>query len=316
LSLPGFFSIPPLDVSTLVQRVADRHLARTVSAAVPKDPNAANGILLSTLQARKQVEAAKTSLEAALRALPTDKAIPAILKSLEKVFKDFDRDIEVARKIIRTDSKTSLSEPLKKLSAAITRGIKAQLVDPKNLKVIPWKERGDLMIVWRVTDPGVPNHNKKAEVSIVESQGHILLRRGYNTDPVKSPKQVVEAFLDQLQGWPGVKGEENKNAIRKIHAEQIATALNLALRRMGGYDLNKAEISRNLREVEGAYRSDLPKEGAYETGEYEYQRMVENEIGAFRKVLDAALKPYMKDIKDIRVDDGEKSWIYASIELK
>lgn len=69
------------------------------------------------------------------------------------------------------------------------------------------------------------------------------------------------------------------------------------------------------RMVSYSYRSDLPKEGAYDVGYSRYEEMVRDEIRGWRSILDPHLAPYRSSIKNVRVYDGEKSWIYTDIEL-
>jgi hypothetical protein len=44
--------------------------------------------------------------------------------------------------------------------------------------------------------------------------------------------------------------------------------------------------------------------------------MVNEEIAAWRRILDPMLAPHMAGIASVRVSDGEKSWIYTNILLK
>jgi hypothetical protein len=83
---------------------------------------------------------------------------------------------------------------------------------------------------------------------------------------------------------------------------------------MGAWSAHAAKLDGNV--VVGGYRSDLPKEGAYEVGYSRYREMVSDEIARWLQVLNPHLAPYKSSIKRMSVQDEEKSWIYTEIELK
>lgn len=99
-------------------------------------------------------------------------------------------------------------------------------------------------------------------------------------------------------------------------AQEVAHGLTQALKLMWTSHLDPVEVSPNNTEIDGAYRSDLPKEGAMAVGEGAYDEMVQKEIARFRKVLERKLDPYKSQIASTSIEDGEKSWIYVHIELK
>lgn len=69
-------------------------------------------------------------------------------------------------------------------------------------------------------------------------------------------------------------------------------------------------------EVEGSYRSHLPKEGAYDVGEGQYEGMVSQERVRAKKALEQSMKPYQDHIAQMRVSVEEKSWVDILITLK
>ena len=287
-------------------------------------------------KAAEGLKKARTVLEMVqgiLAAYPGDKTAQRAAKDADVMVRRFERTEKDALKMIHGLSKKAWPAALKKLVPGIKRGIEQRLVDPSKLQVIPWQAEstkyqsygGHLkgvayQVVFRITDKSI-GHSGKAEIVLQESTVHAIgphIQAGYG-DPkvVKKPAEAVQAFLAQLDGWPGMKGQADAIAGRAGIAADVASALNSATRSMRAYDSRSPEISSDNRRVSGEYRSDyLPKEGAYDVGEYEYGEMVEREIARWRKVLDPKLRPYMSNIKSIDVEDGEKSWIYTTVTLK
>jgi len=303
---------------TLVQRVVSRHIAS-------ENPAAAAGVLSRALEAQKIATEAKVKLESILKILPEDKNVPVMMKTIDKMLKGFEKDIDTSRKTIRDASKASASEILKKNAIAIEKGIKAKLDDPKKLSVIPWSEKdtnGSLvpMVIFRVE----LGSSRKVEAMLREDP---TLRPGvltwsttfatWNRRVFTNPIEVVTAFVEQLRGWDGLKGEGELNLKRDEIAKSIIAALNDALRDTGTdpYYVELAKYDVKNLSIEGAYRSDLPKEGESAVGEYEYRRMEAEEIKSFMKILNPALRPFEKDIKKLQVYSGEKSRVYAEIQL-
>lgn len=103
---------------------------------------------------------------------------------------------------------------------------------------------------------------------------------------------------------------------RESNAKAIARAIDSVTGRMSYSGTDEAEISPDFRTIEGAYRSDLPKEGAYFVGEYEYERMVSEETARAREALTPALAPYKDMIARVSIYAEEKSWVYISVTLK
>jgi hypothetical protein len=265
---------------------------------------------------------------------PDDKTAQRAAKDADVMVRRFQRHAESARKIIVRITKKDMPPALKKLMGAVSAGIRRRLVDTKKLQVIPWQvtksrylrggyrgrqvEGVEYQVIFRIDDDKFPGHNNRQEMTLTEST---LLSFGpfiemYDPKGATTTREAVAHFVAKLDGWPGMKGETEAISGRATTAKGVARALNSAIARMGGWMSEKAEISADNKDIEGSYRSDLPKEGAYDVGEYEYERMVDAEIKNWRKVLDSELRSYTSKIKRIDVSDGEKSWIYTTITLK
>jgi len=295
----------------------------------------------------KAVEQVLKGLQEAARLYPDDKTVQRGLKDAQVMDKRYRRLSAQARKMISTASKKSMPPALKKAVAAVTRGIKARLVNPKDLEVNPWQEisshwgnhrrvdgvQYQVSFVAYRTAPnedawgdepktrtimfgvGLTEHTASKsgpQVSTISWTGHYS-----DTKPLTSPSDAVKRFVEAGKGWKGIKGEETALQKRIPIAKNIQWAIQIALERMRTYDMRDAEINASATEVTGEYRSDyLPKEGESAVGEYEYDRMVEDELRRYRKVLDPLLKPYKKHIKNVSVSTGEKSWVYTYVTLK
>ena len=273
------------------------------------------------LAAAKRVQEAMTSV---LQAYPSDKTALRAAKDAGIMVKRFAGHEADAAKMIRTISKKEMPASLTKVGAAAARLIKAQLVDPKLLQVIPWQQKRWIdgregviyQVVLRIEDKNLTGGylRGKAEVMVVESTLHSGGPR-FN-DVIATPKAVAENMFKQLHGWTGLKGEGDKIQGRATTAQGIKSALNSALRRMRAYDYGDTNISADNSRIEASYRSDLPKEGESSVGEWEYGEMVDAEIKRAKKVVEPALRPYLKQIKNINYQDEEKSWIYVTVYLK
>lgn len=127
---------------------------------------------------------------------------------------------------------------------------------------------------------------------------------------------AVDLLLAKTKGWTNIKGEAEGRIQREGTAKAIAGVLNSLVGRMGIMS-GKATISPDFRSIEAAYRSgSLPKEGANAVGEYEYDNMVAAEINRAKKTIAPVLAPYQDKIAKTSFHDGEKSWIYITVNLK
>jgi len=293
--------------------------------------------LQALIKARKGLEAAREALKqikVVAEAFPDDKTAQRALKDADVMIRRFQGHAEKAHKMIAQLSKKQMPGSLAKLSKSVEAAIKRRIIDTKKLQAIPWQqpktfymsggyrdrsvEGVEYMVVFRIDDPEIPNHNKKAELTLAEStvlNSGPYIASDYRHTPVDQ-KMATTKFLEQLEGWKGMKGQAEAISGRAQVAKQVAGALNSAIKRMGAWMSEGAEISNDNKRISGSYRSDLPKEGRSDVGEYEYERMVTAEISRWKKVLDSFLKPYTKNIAKVDIYDGEKSWIYTNVVLK
>jgi len=279
-------------------------------------------------KAKNGLQAAKNTLQAiegVLRAYPDDKTALRAQKDAQTMVSRFERHELDARKVVSTLSKKALPPALKKYAATVVRAIKARLVDPSILKVIPWQQsdyRGGMQyqVVIKIPAPGTRYQNGVYVLTLAEStaqpEGPGVVRGIGGHPAIETPRQVADKMAEDLKGWPGLKGEEQAISGRQQAAAGIASALNSAITRMRPWMHEKAEITNGNTEVSGSYRSGLPKEGESSVGEYAYRDMVDEEIANFKKVFEPLLRPYQSSVKKVQYYDGEKSWIYTTVRLK
>jgi hypothetical protein len=256
-----------------------------------------------------------------------------ILKKAQVMRDRFDRHVAAAEKIIQRIAKKERPKRLRLLATKAERAIKKMLVNPRDLKVMYWVNQGWSGVAYRIS-LGV--HTGKTLMGVAMTQTIYSPDSSRDSDEVRTSigslnnlgglssgssfdfdlQKIMSGFQELTHGWSGIKGEEDAKSSRKAVAPDIANALGGALRAMDRWDHRKAEINANFTEISGEYRSDLPKEGASDVGSDTYYDMVNDEISHWKRVLNARIKPYMKHIRRIDVQDGEKSWIHTSIILK
>lgn len=273
--------------------------------------------------------------QAIVAAFPEDKTAGRAVADANTMIARFTRHTESARKIIRTLAQKQMPTALKAAAAKVKAAASKLLVDPDQMQVIPWiqpytayipgrygaasnVETVMFSVVFRIE--GIENaYQGRFQVDLRETpvgDPGVKFYDGMNIHPYTGPEQAVEVMRRTLAGWPGLKGEADASASRAPVAAAVVRALDSAISRMRAWHSDPAKVTSRGLVVEAAYRSDLPKEGSREVGSYQYEEMVREEIAAWRKILDPYLAPHMKGIKDVRVYDGEKSWIYTRITLK
>ena len=315
---------------------------RTAGALSPEVTSQLDTLKKATAGLKAAEEALK-SVQSIMAAFPTDKTAQRVLKDAQTMVDRYKRLKRSAIDMMHTLSKKTMPPALKAAAAKITPILKGLLTDPSKMQIIPWQNEvltGDYgsriegvqyLVAYRVTrtrdnedlqhdHDAPPTKTWDVDLNLFEStvgtSGVLFSTSVKRTGVPFQVKDAVAAFKELLDGDPLLKGEAEANASRKPTAEAIKSALNSALRRMSAYDMEEAEASSDGREVKGAYRSELPKEGARSVGEDDYDDMVQDEIARWKKVLDPHLKPYLGSIKEVRSYDGEKSWIYTEIYLK
>ena len=264
---------------------------------------------------------AKREIEKIVAMFPEDKTAQRALNDADVMIARFERHEVQARKVVGQLSNKATPAALKKYASSVIRMLRGKVVDPKTITVKPWMQdnyEGVIyqMVVFAKTGGELTNHSGEPRVTLAEAsydRNPPGVSDGYRIEQ-KTAKQVVNDFLPKLKGWSGLKSEQGSN--RAEIADNVMRGVNSALRDMGGQDIEKAEMQGKTR-IGGSYRSwNLPKEGAYEEGEYRYREMVNDELAKFKKSVERYLKPYMNDIEEISYHDGEKSWIYIEVELR
>jgi hypothetical protein len=302
------------------EKIARRYWTR-LAAEETLSTQAAIGLLERLPNALQAIDDSKRAVERVLASFPDDKNVPLVLKQLEKMKKGYEKEKERARAAIKKDTPPLL----KKVTNDTAKLLKAKLVNPDILKIIPGTIKNVPSMTLRLEDPsliGLTPHGFLGiplfmdPTLITPNKVSMYLRDAYRTQVISSAAEVVEAFTSRLRGWPGFKGRDAEISKRKEVATKIQTVLNQALSRIQVYGRDEAQISSDGFTIEGAYRSSLPKEGAYEVGKYEYKQMVSKEIADYRKILDPALKPFADSIENVSIYDEEKSWIRTEIDLR
>lgn len=282
-------------------------------------------------QAQKILEAAQAIVDA----FPEDKTAGRAEADANTMVARFTRHEAEARKIIRTLAQKQMPPALKAAAAKVKAAASKLLVDPDQLQVIPWiqphtayipgrygqasnLETVLFSVVFRIE--GIENaHRDRFQVELRETpvgEPGVKFFSEFNTSAYTGPEQALEIMRRTLAGWPGMKGEADAISARAPTAAAVVRALDAAISRMRAWDSNPVRTTNGGLVVEGAYRSGLPKEGPLEVGSSRYDEMVREEIANWRRVLDPYLAPHMAGIKDVRVHDGKKSWIYTRITLK
>lgn len=293
-----------------------------VAAEIDTDVDSQFDILKKTKVGLNSAKGAQRELAHVLNFFPEDKAVQRAMKEVEVMIRRFERHEAAARKVIQALSKKALPDGLKKYAQSVARIVKAKFQNPKDLEIVPWQQKdykGGItyqiaLIVRDVksVNGGVVKFILAEDTSKREPAG--VLSGGFRIEQM-SAKDAAAQMLDKLRGWPGLKGAEETSAKRSKVEWGVKEVLSKTIRSMSNHGIEAPDVY-NLT-VNAAYRSTaLPKEGASDVGMYRYEQMVDEEVKKCKKVLIPLLKPYMDGIARVRVYDGEKSWIYISVELK
>ena len=276
------------------------------------------------------------AMESLVKMFPDESKYAKTLADASKMLEKFKKQRAATVKVIQTLSKKLAPKELTAFSKKLMKKIESMLIDTSTVRgsfdhgedprgnaqaafvvtaTIP--HRGHGMSDYEIAQRG-PGATESVSVWLRESMtGEPGVfnglgdgtRRPYNWDKA-TVDGAVDLFLKATEGWKNIKGEAEGQAARKGLAEDVAYAVS----RVVG---ERATTSPDFRKINGEYRAySLPKEGAYDVGEYEYEQMVNKEISGFRKKLDAALSPWKDKIKNIDISDGEKSWIYVEVTIK
>jgi hypothetical protein len=301
---------------TKLETTFDMHFA----AATPEVKGHMDS-LVKAIEGLKTAKMVLDGLNKLVATFPEDKGAAKAKVEAERMVDRFEKHIEKTRKIVRTLSAKAMPKALKDLGAKIEKIIKAKLVNPSVLEVLPWQDTqthtAPYLIFFRIQDKSF--HNGRVEVRIEEnisSTDGPSLYDGYNITRNITADKAAEAFFAKLRGWDGIKGGAEEKTLRKMRCVGIEGAIKSITNSLG-WMTDPPTVSDDYLTVEGSYRAgSLPKEGAYELGEYEYEQLVMAERAKCQKAVDAKLAPYKDVIKNTEISFGEKSWVYITVHLK
>lgn len=294
------------------------------------DPQIASeyAILTKVIEGQKLADQTVKAMENLVKLFPEETKYAKALADARKMLDKLAKQVEASKKIILTFAKKVAPKALTDLSKKIEAKIKSRLIDPSQVDTFFTQGADHLgnvesFFVVKALVGGSDLRPAALWVKELVNAPRLTLSMGIGYDGripygwgLATVEGALETFLESVKGWKNVKGEAESQSARSGTAKSIASAIDGVTRRLSSYGQDAAKVSPDFRRVEGAYRSSLPKEGAYEVGEYEYERMVQNEIARARKAVDAALAPYKSQIANVSLHDGEKSWIYIEVTLK
>jgi len=273
-------------------------------------------------------------MENLVKLFPEETKYAKALVEARKMHDKLAKQAEASKKIIRTIAKKVAPKALMDISKKIEAKIKSYLVDPSLVETYFSQDtdyRGNVESLFIVNplfrpedflDRRLGGSNLRptnlAVKELVTGIPGITMSASvggyYNGWKPATVDGALETFLDAVKGWKNVKGETESQSARSSAAKTIASVISEVTRRLGEAD--SVSISPDYRHVGGAYRSDLPKGGAYAIGEYKYDSMAEGEIARVRKAVNAALAPYKSQIANVTIQAGDKSWIEIEVTLK
>ena len=286
---------------------------------------------LEALQkARDGLKAARSiqeSLSFLLTVYPADKVALRAQKDADGMVKRFTKLESEAAKMIRTLSSAKTSPALKAAAATLATKIRALLVDPKVLRVIPWQReawRGPKGVIYQIIlripetatgsldltlseDTTAPY--QKIEWDLRNERGGGYLHNG----EYKSPADLMPKVREMLSGWDGLKGETGQNAKRMELAKILAPIIDFFCEGVAGRsEARKTEIEQNGKVLYGGFRGNVRYESygdrGYDDANDEARRLTSD----LRKRLSA----YSSAIATISVGYDEKGHFSVGVMLK
>lgn len=291
--------------------------------------------LHATLQKAKaaveKAEAVVKAIAALVAVDPENKDHEALQKKAEKALATLVKTQDRARKDYHTTITKVLPTDLKKAADKAEKEFKSKLLDPTKT----WRGIGyglgydrkstlyfvDIVILADRSENDW-NDNKvvrpwKVGVRLTETVGipgvlAAVMTDGHPDGSNMKPEAAVEAALQKLKTWPGLKGGADAAAARKALLGPIGGALFAAARRLGDvHDNAKLEGDR----IHVMYRSGLPKEGDRGIDEYRYEEMVSREMARARKAVDDAMAPFKGKFDRVTIHPEEKGYISLDVWL-
>lgn len=291
-------------------------------------------VLTKVLEGQKLADQTVKAMENLVKLFPEEKKYAKALLDAKKMHDKLTKQVDASKKIIRTVAKKVAPKDLTVFSKKLQSKLESRLIDPSQVESFftqgeDWKGNVESFFVVKASvsnpDPESGTRTRNIALWIKEMvTGEPGLFMGVSFESNRAPYDwkpadvdgAVAKFLEAAEGWKNIKGEAEGQAARSGTAKTIASVLDGITSRLSWHGKDPTNVSPDFRRVDGAYRSNLPKEGAYEVGEYRYEEMVSKEIAQARKAVDAALAPYKDKIVKVDIHDGEKSWIYIQITLK
>jgi hypothetical protein len=332
------------NLTTLEVGFAERY-----SAITPVDPDILNqlDVYKKAVDGHSKAEEAKKALEALLAIHPDEKAAQRALYEAERMVIKYKKHMEAAKTIISKAAKKTMPPAFKKLVNDVQKKIADRLVRPEDLEMIPWQNQVDIYlerhrppmkgVAYSVAFllPNVDQHyeewdgNAGREVrktrkvklrwdiseSFFGSTGGVpfnVWKADYRNGTITSVDQVVDEFLKDLRGWSGLKGEGDATTRRKATAQAIASALMAIARSESRYETEGPDINATATHIHVGYRryDKEPEDRARN------QHVIDREIPAVRKRIDAALAPYQSQIAQVGFGLGDKGWVGIDVSLK
>lgn len=259
-----------------------------------------------------------------VKLFPEEPKYAKALADAQKMLEKLRRQLEASEKIIHTVAKKIAPKALTEFSKKLVAKIKSRLIDPSQIETFfdqdkyVYLDKIDAYFVVKAPEHGPYLWIKEQVAGTPGIEMGIYGQKGrapFEWKPA-TVDGAVDMFFGNVKGWNNVKGEAESQSARSSTAKSIASAINGVTRRLSSYGQEAAQISPDFYTVEGAYRGNLPKGGAYSVGKYEYERMENEEVAHVRKVVDAALAPYKSQIADVDITPEEKSWMYITVTLK
>ena len=291
------------------------------------DPQIASEYAIHTkvTEGQKLADQTVKAMENLVKLFPEETKYAKALADARKMLDKLTKQVEASKKIIRTFAKKVAPKALTDLSKKIEAKIKSRLIDPSQVETFftqntDYQGNVQSFFVVKALVGGTELHPAALWIKeLVTGAPGITMSTAffdgggpYGDYPIRKPATVdgaLEMFLEAAKGWKNVKGEAEGQAARAGTAQAIANTLNKTI-------TESAKPSPDSRRVEGDYRGDLPKEGAYSVGEARYDEMVREEISRARKRVDAALVSYKSQIANVGIQPEEKGWVYITVTLK
>ena len=262
-----------------------------------------------------------------VEAFPEDKTAARALKDAKVMVGRFGRHEAKAAKIIRTLSKKAAPPALAKAARQYGSALKKLLEDPSVLQIVPWQttqinynNRARKSVIYQVIFriAGVEGLGlAKAEVVLYQNTGDMEgpQYRGYThgdggtrrTGPYKL-SDALAIMMEQLKGYPGLKGEADANARREKAARDIKRALTRAAQQVS-HRVEDPEVGRGT--VSISFRTNI---NSSDYGEYDDTAdiMADQQLRpAFVKALQG-----ISEVKGQSMHEDEKGWWTYYVELK